>query len=146
LAERAAENAAEVERAYGAIIEDEDDGARSGKAQELEDEYEDEEQLATVTVVEDFDPDALLHPSDRTISTPRPVHEPHHTKPKLKDKDAAAQKRMQTKVVAKAKDIKYHTNAGRKAERSKQLRRKTEKAERAGGKASRHKPHGRARR
>ena len=36
-------------------------------APEMEDEYSDEEQLATVTVVEDFDPHALLQTSDVEI-------------------------------------------------------------------------------
>ena len=31
------------------------------KARELEEEYEDEEQVATVTVVEDFDPETLIY-------------------------------------------------------------------------------------
>ncbi|OBZ67240.1 Ribosomal RNA-processing protein 17 [Grifola frondosa] len=79
LAQRAAQNAAETERAYGGLVDDReyDDewsglsrscSSQKGKGREIEmeEEYEDEEQLATVTVVEDFDPDALIHGPDRT--------------------------------------------------------------------------------
>ncbi|KAJ2996071.1 hypothetical protein NUW54_g7283 [Trametes sanguinea] len=70
LAEQAAKNAEEAERAYGGIVDvdsdDEWDGLSDsskgkGRAREEQEEYEDEEQLATVTVVEEFDPDSLIH-------------------------------------------------------------------------------------
>jgi len=60
LAERAARNAAEVERAYGACTEGDEGGVHS-ELEEAEEEYEGEEQLATVTVVQDFDLSTLIH-------------------------------------------------------------------------------------
>ncbi|KAH7888608.1 nucleolar protein 12-domain-containing protein [Phlebopus sp. FC_14] len=141
LAERAARNAAEVEKAYGAVIDDKNDewGRISDDSEkEIEEEYEGEEQLATVTVVEDFDPSALLHgqpttsapPADRNVALSQSSFKargkekerlPIHAKSKVKRNDK----------------VKYQTKAARSAERSKQRARRTEKAERAGGKASR---------
>ncbi|KAL4250007.1 RRP17 family protein [Abortiporus biennis] len=159
LAEQAAQNAAEVEKACGAVINEDDGDDMAGlsrdskgkqRAMEQEDEYEDEEVLATVTVVEDFDPEALLHGDTvpHTESHPDNSPEPslHQSKPRRTESTPIAQKRSQTKIVAKAKKIKYETKAARNAERSKQQRRKVEKAERAGGKHSRSKGKSRGRR
>ncbi|TBU30246.1 nucleolar protein 12-domain-containing protein, partial [Dichomitus squalens] len=152
LAEQALKNAEEVERAYGGIVDEDDDSEwdgiqttsskGKGKAnEEEEEEYEDEEQLATVTVVEEFDPDSLIHgtqPPPRPHDQPKDPAEPASdskaratTKPKNKDA------KTKIKTSAKAKDIKYQTGAARKAERQKQRKRKLEKADRAGGKGSR---------
>ena len=124
-------------------------------ALKMEDEYSDEEQLATVTVVEDFDPHALLH-GPPTLSKPddsgdaeqplfpsEPVHKPSRGKSTPSSVDV---KKSQAKVVKKAKDIKYQTKAARKADQKKQQRRKVEKAERAGGKSSRKHSKGRGKR
>ncbi|KAH9894756.1 nucleolar protein 12-domain-containing protein [Cubamyces lactineus] len=164
LAEQAAKNAEEAERAYGGIVDDDSDsewdglGESSdskgkGKAAEEQEEYEDEEQLATVTVVEEFDPDSLIHgekPSAHTHEPPNADDEvlqrasiPPRTKPKsapsaeAKSRPDASRAKAKAKTATKAKDIKYQTSAARKAERTKQRKRKLEKAERAGGKSSR---------
>ncbi|PSS06526.1 hypothetical protein PHLCEN_2v3693 [Hermanssonia centrifuga] len=168
LAERAVENAAEVEKAYGGQVEEDDSedewagiggSSKKGKerAEEKEEEYEDEEQLATVTVVEDFDPEALLHGPD----IPRNVEEetslstlPPTTSRTQKTRSSqernggipTAMKKIRGKASTKPKDIKYQTKSDRKSERSKQQKRRTEKAQLAGGKASRKKIGGRGKR
>jgi len=109
--------------------------------QEVKGEYEGDEQLATVTVVEDFDPAALLYDPPATSST----HADHLDTPSLtlskpKGKEKAHKDPLKSKSKAKktekAKSIKYQTKAARLTERSKQRARRTEKAERAGGKSS----------
>lgn len=102
-----------------------------GKQKQKQQEYEDEEVLATVAVVEDFDPDTLIHgdvppplPSDNAY--PAPVK----SVPRIS-------KSAPTK--SKPKKVRYQTKDARKADRSKQHARKLEKAELAGGKASRRK-------
>lgn len=129
--------------------------AEKGKAKATQ-EYEDEEQLATVTVVEEFDPDSLKHmPStsrrsssdleggndaqDRTSSDPR------KSRSKLyrgaEDRPASSSARLDNTASAKKKSkvkpkkIAYESKAARKATRVKQRARKAEKAELAGGKA-----------
>ena len=118
----------------------------------MEEEYEYEEQVATVTVVEDFDPDELIHGPQSTgglpstsdehgataltehlIPEPRQREWRHNQSTVAKSSTAVAR----TKTKPKPKDIKYQTIAARKADKLKQRRRKAEKAERAGGKASR---------
>ncbi|KAF7984255.1 hypothetical protein HWV62_16090 [Athelia sp. TMB] len=177
LAERAAANAAEVEKAYGgaagtsavvlspyalvndhAPLDDSNDELSNlpsssrrqqkkaqGQSAPAEEEFEDEEQLATVTVVEDFDPDTIIH---------GPAREDHGVEPhasplsKGKSKALSIANAEQTKARAKAnmavkakkskpKKVRYETKADRAVEKRKQRARRTEKAERAGGKASR---------
>jgi ribosomal RNA-processing protein 17 len=117
---------------------------------EREEEYEGEEQLATVTVVEDFDPATLIYGS--------PVPARHAT---ILEKDGTQRKMNQTtetvvtrakiapakaaqaKASNRAKEVKYQTTAARRAEKRKQLARHTEKAERAGGKQQRKRSKGR---
>ncbi|KAF9066162.1 nucleolar protein 12-domain-containing protein [Rhodocollybia butyracea] len=135
LRERAVENAAEIEKAYGAdstsFAEDLDEWRGISESNEQkEKEYEDEEVLATVAIVEDFDPDTLLHgptkPEASSSSLPAPA--PPHRK---KSSDSQPSKKP------KPKKIRYQTKDARKADRTKQRARRTEKAELAGGKASR---------
>ncbi|KAG8214019.1 nucleolar protein 12-domain-containing protein [Butyriboletus roseoflavus] len=115
LAERAARNAAEVERACGALADDEWDGVAS-ECEAMEEEYEGEEQLATVTVVQDFDVSAMLHgPPPTRGPEPRPA--------------ARREERKQTR--SKTNKVKYESKAARQAERRRQRVRRTEKAERA---------------
>ncbi|KAL1745683.1 nucleolar protein 12-domain-containing protein [Schizophyllum fasciatum] len=138
LREQAAENAANVEAAYGALINGEDSdelpalgpsGRAKGKQRE---EFEDEETLATVTVVEDFDPDTLIHGApDETRERPSPGPSSTSNAP-AKVKPPA--KKITLKKASKPKKIKYETNAARKAQTAKQRARHTEKAELAGGK------------
>jgi ribosomal RNA-processing protein 17 len=95
--------------------------------------------MATVTIVEDFDPSSLIYGPAKTIppqsndafdENPQPNRRP--SAPRIKTKD-----KSKLKVSKKAKDIKYQTAAARKSDKRKQLKRHTEKAERAGGKQSR---------
>ncbi|KAJ7783290.1 nucleolar protein 12-domain-containing protein [Mycena metata] len=139
LRERAVENAAQVEKAYGAIIDadEEDDEWRGisgapakGKGKQMEEEYEDEDMLATVTVVEDFDPDTFIH-GPRLKSAPAPSTTPApHTLPGRINSERPKKK-------VRPKKVRYETKDARKVERTKQRARRTEKAELAGGKASR---------
>jgi len=157
LREQALENATQVEKAYGAVIgepryrdfpvfvsaqltpdegEDEWDGIGDSSKDDdnkRDHEYEDEEMLATVTVIEDFDPDTIIHgpvQSGSTASTaplrvdPKPLQSKPIPKPTTKNK-------------AKAKKVRYETKDARRREQTKQRARRTEKAELAGGKASR---------
>ncbi|KAI0093383.1 hypothetical protein BDY19DRAFT_883064 [Irpex rosettiformis] len=147
LAEQAVKNARQVEKAYGAEVSEDDwNGLSSrnkgkGRAEEHEEEYEGEEQLATVTIVEDFDPDALLHGPSREKPTSGDSGDEGNTEPlkttRPQQKPPPGVKKAQAKTSVKAKSVKYQTNAARKVERSKQLRRKGEKAQRAGGKGAR---------
>ncbi|KAA1476789.1 hypothetical protein DENSPDRAFT_530278 [Dentipellis sp. KUC8613] len=152
LAEQAKENAAKVEEAYGGLVagasDEEDDDEWTGfsageKGKGRADEYEDEEQVATVTVVEDFDPDTLIHGD--APARPDPAEGDDELKPKAyqgRSRSADAKESGEARVrkaKVKPKKIKYQTAAARKAETSKQRARRTEKAERAGGKAARRK-------
>lgn len=105
--------------------EEEWPGVTPTTSKQRDEEYEDEEVLATVTVVEDFDPDTILHgPPRPTSPTSKAVPPPPISKPTPPKKP-------------KAQKIRYQTKGARTADRRKQLVRKNEKAERAGGKASR---------
>lgn len=104
----------------------------------MEEEYEDEDMLATVTVVEDFDPDTFIHgprlksdPTSSASSAPPPV--------------PSKQKSERPKRKPKPKKVRYETKDDRKVERTKQRARRTEKAELAGGKAARKKGPGKKR-
>lgn len=103
------------------------------KGKQKEDEYEDEEVLATVTVVEDFDPDSIIHGP--------PPSTPHQSQPA--EESTTTQVPRDLKVTAKKpskrKKVKYQTKAERRVEHEKQRARRTEKAELAGGKAARKK-------
>jgi ribosomal RNA-processing protein 17 len=114
------------------------------KGRKLEEEYEDEEQLATVTVVEDFNPDELIYglaptdppasdapPDSPSASASTPRAKVQSAKPRT---PAAKRPAAQGKKAKRPKEIKYQTNSARRADKRKQLARHTEKAERAGGK------------
>ncbi|KAF4620688.1 hypothetical protein D9613_000768 [Agrocybe pediades] len=143
LREQALENAAQVEAAYGAVVDDQDEdddwngiGTSNQSAVERDDEYEDEEVLATVTVVEDFDPDTIIHGPAK----------PEQPKDSAPSSSSISQSKATTTITKKAvlkkhrtkeKKIRYETKDARRRERTKQHARRTEKAELAGGKASR---------
>ncbi|KAF5322412.1 hypothetical protein D9619_001873 [Psilocybe cf. subviscida] len=141
LREKAKENAAQVEQAYGAVIENDDESWDGIKDDDnaRDDEYEDEEQLATVTVVEDFDPDTIIHGPEKPepSTAPRPGFSTAKATPppELPPSSRRIAKKSQPKV--REKKIRYETKDARKREQTKQRARRTEKAERAGGKASR---------
>ncbi|KAI0940523.1 hypothetical protein AcW1_003696 [Taiwanofungus camphoratus] len=184
LAARAAQNAAETEEAYRAHVDGEDESgaewaARASSSRsaprgeeggaEREEEYGHDEHVATVTVVEDFDPDVLIHGPLRTQlhaassrdGSPSPSPAGRYdtsaapstnsggnpgSRPKSRPDPDVNRSKMKSRASAKAKSVKYQTNAARKAERTKQRRRKTEKAERAGGRAARKTAPGRRKR
>jgi ribosomal RNA-processing protein 17 len=138
-----------------------------GQAAPEEEEYEDEEELATVTIVEDFDPDTIIHgpprihlphevDHDEEMTHPHPRSSTggksrsavHPTIPPMVDEHSTARgtvnfpaksallSRLKPKLKV-SKKVKYQTKSDRGLERKKQRARRTEKAERAGGKASR---------
>lgn len=98
-----------------------------------------------MTVVEDFDPEVLLHgqnpprlPEDDEQDTPMEDGRKAAPPKSTKGRAAILPKKAPSKNT-KPKKIKYQTNAARKADRAKEQKRKVEKAERAGGKGSRKK-------
>lgn len=104
---------------------------------EVGEEYEGEEQLATVTVVEDFDPTSLHEPLQNSRGhKPEFASSPSAPREKGKEKSQLHNTVVKTKP-AKNRKPKYQTKAARAADRAKQRARHKEKAERAGGKASR---------
>lgn len=130
----------QIDTIQGRDVEDEDEEEWTGitssprdKGKQRDEEYEDEQVLATVTVVEDFDPDAILHgPSKSTPSTSPPLSQP---KPSMKS--APKSEAAPPPKKSKSQKTRYQTKEARKLERSKQLARRTEKAERVGGRAAR---------
>ena len=140
LAERATENAAQVEAAYGGEIFDETDAqGPDSEGDIIQEEYENEEQVATVTVVEDFDMDALIHP-EPSSEHPGPSSNRDRggrlERRTARPKTTNAPRTLKNKGTS-AKKTKYGTKAARLAERKKQRTRKLERAARAGGKESR---------
>lgn len=105
---------------------------------EREHEYSDEEQLATVTVVDDFDPNVLRHCSTTTHDTEQ-QQRPLLTPPPLPPPPPSLSREKDGGLAAKNVKVRYETKAARRATRATQRARKTEKAERAGGKAARKK-------
>ncbi|KAF8482733.1 nucleolar protein 12-domain-containing protein [Russula ochroleuca] len=157
LAEQAAQNAAEVEEAYGGFAQhvESDQESWTGIASPStvpadQREYSDEEQLATVTVVEDFDPSMLLyHPPAAAATTSDAEHRPllpqPHSQPPpplLRGGKASRNLKEGGGGGGLAKKVRYETKAARKATRATQRARRTEKAELAGGKAARKKAGG----
>lgn len=109
----------------------------------IQEEYENEEQVATVTVVEDLDIDALIHPEP---PSGRPNPGPSSDQNRARGPEHAHDSKCTTnnntsgtpkKKAASAKKIKYETKSARLAEKKKQQARRFEKAARAGGKQSR---------
>ncbi|KAF8806439.1 hypothetical protein BYT27DRAFT_7167731 [Phlegmacium glaucopus] len=138
LREQAIENAAQVEKAYGALVDSNEKEwtGISANDNERDEEYEDEEMLATVTVIEDFDPDTIIHGPSKlehpSIATPDRLE----TKPSRQPQSNTGH-RPPFKKKSRERKIPYETSDARKKERTKQRARRTEKAELAGGKAAR---------
>lgn len=105
----------------------------SGHHSHREDEYEDEEVLATVTVVDEFDPQAELY-GGLSASSPQIAQKAPSQFVKLSDKILSS---TPAKKPSKQKHNRYKAKPARKAEKQKQFGRRREKAELAGGKASR---------
>ncbi|KAH9083730.1 nucleolar protein 12-domain-containing protein [Lactarius deliciosus] len=152
LAEQATQNAAKVEAAYGGFVEDtgSDDeewhgiaSAPSNDAGLEQETYSDEEQLATVTIVEDFDPSTLIHgptPSEPQAPFPPPPSSPRKGGERVRDDEGRKPSKRKNATV------RYETKAARRAAQVKQRARRTEKAELAGGKAARKTKAGRKKR
>ena len=104
----------------------------SAKDNERDEEYEDEDILATVTVVEDFDPDAIIHGPSKLDHPPIGPPDRLEPKPSSNTGHPPSLKKKSRKIK-----IPYETSDARKKERIKQRARRTEKAELAGGKAAR---------
>ena len=125
-------------------LDDEDDewrgaGSSTKENNEHDDEYEDEETHATVTIIEDFDPDTIIHgePRTDTLVTPSsPTSQPEARQPQTLTSKKALHGST-TKVKPKEKKIRYETKDARRREQKKQRARRKEKAELAGGKAAR---------
>ncbi len=149
LRERALANAAQVEKACGAITglvvrfqviidthliilpeeEQEWQGITVHGDAVRDEEYENEELLATVTVVEDFDLNAnflapLHSKSSGTFESPT-------------ESTTSPQKPSRTKQPPKLKKDQYENKHTRQREQTKQRAGRTKKAELAGGRASR---------
>ena len=120
------------------IDNDDDEWAGlSAQENERDEEYEDEEILATVTVVEDFDPDTIIHgPPKPNRSDHPPIAQPDRLEPKPKP-SRQLQSNTGSSKESRQRKIPYETADARKKERTKQRARRTEKAELAGGKAAR---------
>lgn len=149
LRDQAADNARKVESAYADIYgHDDNDGddeeewsgigsSSKGKDKQRDEEYEDEQILATVTVVEDFDPDTIRHGPLRSSPPTPPSQELSSNLPSKKPTPQFNMQPRSQKNQTKPQKIRYQTKEARKTERVKQLARRTEKAERAGGKVVR---------
>ena len=121
--------------------------SKAGGGPEHAAEYSDEEQLATVTVVEDFDPSTLIHGITPERPEPPPARLPLLGKVSREDGEMGyVQRRASKRKSIPAKKVRYETKAARKATQAKQRERRTEKAERAGGKAARKRAGGKKRR
>lgn len=111
-------------------------GSSQAVNRQHDEEYENEETVATVTVVEDFDPDTIIHgPAKSENASERSLSLSESALAVQLPKKAPVQSAKKKKV--KEKKIRYQTKDARKKEQLKQRARRTEKAERAGGKASR---------
>ncbi|PVG04870.1 hypothetical protein CPB86DRAFT_792720 [Serendipita vermifera] len=128
LAQRAAQIAKEVEQAYGGYQSDGSQASTSAKetTEPKEMEFEGEEQLATVTIVEEFDADELknTHSTNGKDASKHtaPAHLPKKTKP-------TETHRRKADIKSKPK-FRYETKAARKHEKQKQRARREEKASR----------------
>ncbi|KIM32995.1 hypothetical protein M408DRAFT_326668 [Serendipita vermifera MAFF 305830] len=133
LAERARENARAVESAYAGNTEtgDFDASTPTQQAQPEEMEFENEEQLATVTVVEDFDAVDL-----KLLSGVEPAKEDKSTyiPPPTKTATSRVQTSKSTKKLKPTKPkFRYETKAATKREKTKQRAKREERAKRKNG-------------
>ncbi|CAE6377642.1 unnamed protein product [Rhizoctonia solani] len=116
LKERAQTNFEAVEKAYGGAALDFVGIPSTSKQDEHEEEYSDEEQLATVAVIEDFDPagdmlgtQPIRSENDDETGEERPVKKSKSTRrltSEKKPKPKAPKIRYETKAAARAEHIK----------------------------------------
>ncbi|EJU01957.1 hypothetical protein DACRYDRAFT_29625, partial [Dacryopinax primogenitus] len=127
--ERALENARRVESALGAVdlpgSETLDDtGAEGGR--EEEEEYEGEEQFATVTVVEDFDPSVEMH-GLVSSTVPKDAVDEEDARPAPKVQPLEKKKTAMAKP--KERKFRYETKAARRSAKDKERSRRREKGD-----------------
>ncbi|KAJ1300271.1 hypothetical protein OPQ81_005098 [Rhizoctonia solani] len=119
LKERAQTNFEAVEKAYGGAALDLVGISSTSKPDEHEEEYSDEEQLATVAVIEDFDPTTdMLGPQvvgsegeqelkeERTVKKLKPATKRSDIEKKHKSKPKSPKIRYETKAAARAAHVK----------------------------------------
>lgn len=101
--------------------------------QDQELEFENDEKLAIVTVVDDFSIDSLRHGDEQNFSHSESKFNPRTIPPKLINPTPV------TKGTAKSRSqkVKYQTKTARKVEKAKQRDRKFEKAQKFGDKKKR---------
>lgn len=141
LRQRAAENVKSVRRAMG-LEDDEDDNEESNEEEagspapkDLEKaEFSDDEQIATVTITEDFDPSASIYPI-RTSTSPSPsVDDKSELKSKkptvklLPPSSRRAQKADEKKKEKKKISRSMETKAERRKGKEMELRKRSKKA------------------
>lgn len=148
--ERAAQNVKAVRKAMGLaddsdVDDDDEDHDMGGNAEAgpsrimpEEVEYEDEDQLATVTIIEDFEPDQVQRFTRTASQTPDPETEAGQrvevTRPKVKVMPASSRRATQKAEREKKKreeqksSRSMETKAERKIGKAMQSKRRTEKA------------------
>ncbi|KIR32841.1 ribosomal RNA-processing protein 17 [Cryptococcus deuterogattii MMRL2647] len=143
LKQRAAENVQSVRRAMGLEDDEDDDEEEEGDSNEdggqsasknQEAEFSDDEQIATITITEDFDPSALVYPI-RTSTSPSPSandkSEPQSRKPAVKllpPSSKRAQKADEKKKEKKKISRSMETKAERRKGKEMELRKRSKKA------------------
>ncbi|EJD02979.1 uncharacterized protein FOMMEDRAFT_86142 [Fomitiporia mediterranea MF3/22] len=132
LREKAQENARQIESALKQDVNESSDEetnklpqSRKGKGKATQ-EFEDEEQLATVTIVEEFDPDTLRHMSSTAQNKPGSLSSASESRVDTRIDSQSRPPPKKAKVQPKRTP--YETKAARKAARVKQHSRKLEKA------------------
>ncbi|CAE6462192.1 unnamed protein product [Rhizoctonia solani] len=139
--ERAQTNFEAVEKAYGGAAL-ELAGLSSAQPEEHEEEYSDEEQLATVAVVEDFDPTADMLGPRQNQSEARDQQELEEGRPTKKPKTTTRKPDSEKKSKPKPKPskIRYETKAAARAAHVKALsQRRKAKDKRVGERKSKSK-------
>ncbi|OWZ63459.1 hypothetical protein AYX15_04575 [Cryptococcus neoformans] len=142
LKQRAAENVKSVRRAMG--LEDlEDDDEEEGSEEEAwspvtkgqeEAEFSDDQQIATVTITEDFDPSASIYPIQTSTSPSPSVNDKSEPKPKksavklLPPSSRRAQKADEKKKEKKKVSRSMETKAERRKGKEMELRKRSKKA------------------
>ncbi|KAG8833159.1 hypothetical protein FRC17_011230 [Serendipita sp. 399] len=126
LKERAVQNAREVERAYGGGYDTDTSqpstSSQTGPRQE-DVQYQGQEQLANVTIVEEFDPEDL-----RTANSSLPKLDTYEERPK-KVNSRKEKPIIPAKPVKQKPKFRYETKAARKFEKLKQRTRRKEQSE-----------------
>ncbi|QRW11456.1 nucleolar protein 12, 25 kDa protein [Ceratobasidium sp. AG-Ba] len=138
--ERARTNFEAVEKAYGgAALEMLEEGSAKPGENEHEEEFSDDEQLATVAVIEDFDPTADMHGPSRENNDAEEVdgEAPPSKQLKGKSKDWSTPVKRPSKPKPTTRKVRYETKAAARAAHAKALaQRRGKKTERISKKRS----------